>query len=66
MKLKDVEKLVDNGDKYKIVLEGNALVLTEYFSRYIEKADPKIAFFGDNYLSDVYATEEFNKRLADL
>ena len=53
-------------DKHKIVIEGNALVLTEYFARYIEKADVKVAFFGDNYLADVEATSTFNERLREL
>ena len=41
IKLEKVQRLVDKD--VKIVIEGNALVLTEYFSRYIEKADAQRA-----------------------
>ena len=41
-------------------------MLTDYFSRKLEKADVRVAFFGDNYLSDIYASHAFNHRLREL
>ena len=64
IKLEGIQKLVDKD--IKMVIEGNALVLTEYFSRYIEKPDVKIAYFGDNALSDIHASNAFNERLEEL
>ena len=61
-KVKDAADL----EKNKIVIEGNAVVLTNYFSRLVKKDDPRIVFFGDNYLSDVHATNAFNDRLVEL
>ena len=48
------------------VIEGNALVLTDYFSRKLEKPAVRVAYFGDNYLSDIYASHAFNQRLREL
>lgn len=44
-------KSLNKGDSY---LEGNSFVLTDYFKHVLGKDDIKIAFFGDNYISDCY------------
>jgi hypothetical protein len=51
-----------NSDK-KIFIEGNAKVLSEYFQKVMKKTDIKIAYFGDEYLADIIATQELNEKL---
>jgi len=40
----------------KFLLEGNAKLLTDYFQSVANKADVKVGYFGDGYLSDIHAT----------
>ena len=37
--------------------------MTKRFQRNLKKLDVKIAFFGDNFHSDIYATHNFNEKL---
>ena len=43
--------LVDH--RSKIFFEGNIETLTRFFQQLICKADVRVAFFGDNYHSDI-------------
>ncbi|CDW90182.1 UNKNOWN [Stylonychia lemnae] len=36
--------------------QGNSRILTEYFKRVLQKEDIRVAFFGDQYISDVYSS----------
>lgn len=48
----------------KIMLEGNATLLTNYLQHKLDKEDLRIAFFGTHYLNDIRATYDFNHRLS--
>jgi hypothetical protein len=45
----------------KIFLQGNMRMLTNFFQRSKDKFDLKLAYFGNNFLSDVGATYEFDQ-----
>ena len=50
----------------RMILEGNASLLTDFFRCKLEKLDVKVAYFGDNYLKDIYAAWEFDQDLVNL
>ena len=47
----------------KVMLEGNANILVDYFTELLDKDDVKVAFFGDDILKDVAANYEFDSAL---
>ena len=49
----------------KLFLEGNAATLTKYFQNILSKSDLKVAYFGDQLHSDVWATHHFDKKLRE-
>jgi hypothetical protein len=60
---------VDSGNTFwsfspgKHFLEGNGVLMTEYLQQALGKNSIKVAYIGDNYLSDIYATHELDVKL---
>ena len=44
-------------------LEGNVVILNEYFQLVFQREDVDVCYFGSHYYKDIYATLEFNKSL---
>ena len=41
-------------DENKIYLEGNSKLLYDFLTMKFEKEEPRVAFFGDQYISDIH------------
>jgi len=46
---------LEEGMKY---IEGNSYMLTEFFKKVLIKDEVKVAYFGDNYITDTYASSQ--------
>ena len=53
--------LVNSGSK--VFLEGNARFLTNYFQQKLDKFSLRMVYFGQNFLQDIHATNEFDLKL---
>ena len=52
--------------KNKLYLEGSATIMTALIQDKFKRKAVKVAYFGDHYLSDIYAVWLFNRRLEQV